>query len=252
MRDGIYFIGMVISALWVMGTYLCCFFISEDRIIPHIQEDGFFENISAIAFLATAVVYLIIFFKKVPFTGIQWSKRMFRLFIIIMALVAFTAFGEEISWGQRIFNFETPEWFQQANRQKEINLHNLHFFDPHAPEGGYKPFWKLVFTSGYLFNMFWLLFFVIIPLLRHYHSVFRDWINRTGFPRISIGISALFLFNFAGYKLLTWFFRGSLTYKAVGEINEANLGILFCLTSITLFLRPSGYDVEEGSRNHGV
>lgn len=33
--------------------------------------------------------------------------------------------GEEISWGQRIFGFETPDWLKTKNLQKETNFHNL-------------------------------------------------------------------------------------------------------------------------------
>src|SRR5690606_5826178 len=33
--------------------------------------------------------------------------------------------GEEISWGQRILNIESTEFFQKNNAQGETNLHNL-------------------------------------------------------------------------------------------------------------------------------
>jgi hypothetical protein len=32
---------------------------------------------------------------------------------------------EEMSWGQTIFNWDTPELFNNVNAQKETNLHNL-------------------------------------------------------------------------------------------------------------------------------
>ena len=32
---------------------------------------------------------------------------------------------EKISWGQRIFNVESSEWFKANNAQAETNLHNL-------------------------------------------------------------------------------------------------------------------------------
>jgi len=32
---------------------------------------------------------------------------------------------EEISWGQRFLDFDTPAFFQQYNRQEEANIHNL-------------------------------------------------------------------------------------------------------------------------------
>ena len=33
--------------------------------------------------------------------------------------------GEEISWGQHLFAWETGEWFRQVNDQNETNLHNI-------------------------------------------------------------------------------------------------------------------------------
>jgi hypothetical protein len=41
------------------------------------------------------------------------------------ALAAILVVGEEISWGQRLFAFATPEGFQEVNNQGEINLHNV-------------------------------------------------------------------------------------------------------------------------------
>jgi len=46
-----------------------------------------------------------------------------NLFLILSIGFAFI-FGEEISWGQRIFGIETPEYISQYNKQNEINLHN--------------------------------------------------------------------------------------------------------------------------------
>ena len=34
--------------------------------------------------------------------------------------------GEEISWGQRIFGYPTPDWIVERNRQREFNFHNLY------------------------------------------------------------------------------------------------------------------------------
>lgn len=48
-----------------------------------------------------------------------------RWFFALLALACFYVVGEEISWGQRIFNIATPEFFQQHNLQNETNLHNF-------------------------------------------------------------------------------------------------------------------------------
>lgn len=44
---------------------------------------------------------------------------------ILIALVLFVMAGEELSWGQRIFGWATPELFTNINEQSETNLHNL-------------------------------------------------------------------------------------------------------------------------------
>jgi len=43
----------------------------------------------------------------------------------LLAVAAFGAIGEELSWGQRLFHLTTPETIATANQQQELNLHNL-------------------------------------------------------------------------------------------------------------------------------
>lgn len=52
-------------------------------------------------------------------------KSSYRPFFAILALACFYVVGEEISWGQRIFNLATPEFFETHNLQNETNLHNF-------------------------------------------------------------------------------------------------------------------------------
>lgn len=44
---------------------------------------------------------------------------------LLLAIVLFLMAGEELSWGQRIFNWKTPELIATYNIQKETNFHNL-------------------------------------------------------------------------------------------------------------------------------
>lgn len=44
---------------------------------------------------------------------------------LLMAAATFVLGMEEISWGQRIFGWSTPELLTQTNLQQETNLHNL-------------------------------------------------------------------------------------------------------------------------------
>ena len=77
-----------------------------------------------------------------------------------LAVVCFFGFGEEISWGQRIFGIETPAGLKQANSQQETNLHNLK-----ALSG--------IFDLDYAFRDFWLVFGVLIPLLALWRPAHR-------------------------------------------------------------------------------
>lgn len=52
-------------------------------------------------------------------------KSSYRLFFAVLALACFYVIGEEISWGQRIFNLTTPDFFLTHNLQNETNLHNF-------------------------------------------------------------------------------------------------------------------------------
>lgn len=55
----------------------------------------------------------------------------YGLFVVGLFLLA----GEEGSWGQSWFHWETPEGYRVLNKQGETNLHNLHSFTEQVPKG---------------------------------------------------------------------------------------------------------------------
>lgn len=48
-----------------------------------------------------------------------------RIWIAMVTLGAFYFAGEEVSWGQWLFYWDTPEAFLRINDQNETNLHNI-------------------------------------------------------------------------------------------------------------------------------
>lgn len=52
------------------------------------------------------------------------KERWLRIWLIVIAVGIFWLLGEEISWGQHYFNWETGAWFSDLNDQDEINIHN--------------------------------------------------------------------------------------------------------------------------------
>lgn len=73
------------------------------------------EWIQAFFFTATLILSLLLTRYKHPY----------RLFFAFLALACFYVVGEEISWGQRLFSFTSPDFFQRHNLQQEVNLHNF-------------------------------------------------------------------------------------------------------------------------------
>lgn len=53
------------------------------------------------------------------------KHRKTAIICFLLAIILFLMAGEELSWGQRIFNWKTPDLIATYNIQKETNFHNL-------------------------------------------------------------------------------------------------------------------------------
>ena len=108
-------------AVLVVGCYflLLTGAATIDRII---REDGLVENIGTLGFFAASVCFFIAFWqaRKQP----DRYSLLKQLAFLGLAGLFFVIVGEEISWGQRIFDFATPEGLREINTQDEFNFHN--------------------------------------------------------------------------------------------------------------------------------
>ena len=114
-----------------------------------IIEDGPLEY-------ATAVIYFIAFIW-----GLGLARRLKRkgdakwaVFYFVVSLAFLLITLEEISWGQRIFRVDTPEFVRQRNLQGEIGVHNLSSF-------------RLLLHPAY----------ILIGLVGAFGSVFLSWLG---------------------------------------------------------------------------
>ncbi|MCB2262838.1 MAG: hypothetical protein LGR52_07870 [Candidatus Thiosymbion ectosymbiont of Robbea hypermnestra] len=84
-------------------------------------EDSLIEWLTAALFLAGGIAAGFA-------VGKAHRRHVSLLTVLALAFlaVALLVVGfEEISWGQRIFDVETPEWLSRINMQQELNLHNI-------------------------------------------------------------------------------------------------------------------------------
>lgn len=93
-----------------------------DRMI---QEDAVFENLTCVIYFTAflfAVSISVGFFRR--------GSALLGSLYVILSLCFIFIFLEEISWGQRIFNINTPEFFRKHNFQGELTFHNVRVMRP--------------------------------------------------------------------------------------------------------------------------
>jgi len=104
---------------------------------------------------------------------IACTKSNYRAFYGVLALACLFVVGEEISWGQRIFNIATPEFFEAHNLQNETNLHNF-FTGPIKTDAK-----KLL---EYLIALGLIGYGLLFPLLIRVRWQFAGWLTKRGVP----------------------------------------------------------------------
>jgi len=149
-----------------LGTYLAIF----NPVYFHnvyTMEDGIIEWLQFVALATTCFVLVkrLIHFRKSK----QW---IFLVTTLLAALAFFLVAGEEISWGQRLLNIETPQYFLEKNAQQEVNLHNLVV--------GEKKINRII-TNRLIPAALLIYLFLIIPLY-HRNGKVRAWCDNWGVP----------------------------------------------------------------------
>lgn len=193
---------VVASALLVI-PYILLFLSGVEKQGSLFEEDGLFENASAVFFLVSSLSFLFLFFKIKKREARSFKLKIGHYLILMLSFLFFVFAGEEISWGQRIFNLETPDLLKEINVQREINLHNIRIFDV-TDTDGYRPKKGLarMITANRMFSLFWFVFCVVIPVLNRLSKRLAVWLKKIAFPVVPLLISLLFLLNFVVSKAI--------------------------------------------------
>lgn len=152
----------------------------------------------------------------------------YRLFFALLALVCFYVVGEEISWGQRLFLFASPEFFQRHNLQQEVNLHNF-------LTGPIATWPKRIIEVGLVCGLVG--YGLIYPLLQRSGNRPALWLADHGLPVPPLGLSPYFV-------------TGALCEVRLFSFNEAEIAELLIAMALA-FLTLHNYllQTQEGQEH---
>ncbi|MFW8592827.1 hypothetical protein [Cribrihabitans neustonicus] len=237
-------VSRLLKAAPFASMVLLVLLIAAAEAFPHTlialtAEDGFVENLTALLFLFSGLVFFWCAYKAHTSPRRKGPLLVFCLAAWGVLLVVFA--GEEISWGQRIFDFATPEAIDRANKQNEFNIHNLSFFDSFGGTGAYVS--MLMLTVG-----------LVLPILDRYLPI----IGKIGIPVPSLACSILFVGAYMYgiyFKLIPAKFEAELQFvyffRAI-EIRELILSLATVCFAHEFLWRITSAPGQPGQPGHGA
>lgn len=148
-------------AIYVSRTNLLYF---ESAMVA---EDGFFQWMIfyTILFAGAMCFYRASILK--PFRGTVFSA------CLVLTGFVFLAFAmDEISWGQRIFNFPSPHFFLLHNTKMQVNFHHLVIDGFHLN--------NIIFTLA--IKIMATLYFLVLPFFYTKLDQIKQFVNRFAIP----------------------------------------------------------------------
>jgi hypothetical protein len=210
---------IIFLPIWILFISFLVKLLPFDVFYSYAQEDGLIE------YFQVLILAVIIYFSlKESFHDFSLSNKKRALFFLILSLAFLFILMEEISWGQRIFGWETNYLLEEVNIQKETNLHNIGLFNQ---------FQSVVYIGisffGLLLSLFkkfcrqfqgdyfwrpqsesWLLFLIILIFYLYFTFINQD-------PYLWSEIMELLLY----FALMFWIYQGIYfnLQKATGRNN---------------------------------
>ena len=212
-------------ATYVTAAFSPFLFATNEQILPHIREDGFYQLLTALAFLLASVLLVMAYTIRGNGNNFVKFATQRNIFVLLLALVFFVGAGEELSWGQHMFGFEPPESIAEKNVQGEFNLHNLELLHGRNRDGSPKTGLAMYLTIGKLFSLFWFGFCVCIPLLDVVSQKARQFLKFVNMPVVPLWLGMVFPLNHILSKLIVKFTDASGHY--VVEVKESGFAMLF-------------------------
>ncbi len=89
------------------------------------SHEGVMERYSSLLFLFSAIILIISMTRVNEMSFSSETRKYLLLSLTVIFGIFLLIFGEEISWGQRIFGWNSFGIFKEYNVQNETNIHNF-------------------------------------------------------------------------------------------------------------------------------
>ena len=213
-------------------SYLVYFLFDQQTVVLLTSEDNVFETLGALLLFTVSILSFILFLKDKQGNDLLFLRTKKNVFFLLLAISFFIGFGEEISWGQRIFNFQIPEMLWKINLQKELNIHNISFFNRIDAYKNTKSFWHLLINFDRLFSIFWCTWCFIFPIANRLSYNISKRLTMLNLPILPISIGAFFMLNYLAAKLIQLLHPMDNMRNQLVEIKECNFAFLFLIGCI--------------------
>jgi hypothetical protein len=154
-----------------------------------------------VEFLIIGIATLIA--SRTLFSMDRTANRWLTIWVGLAFLSCFYVMIEEMSWGQTVFQWHTPEFWREINGQRETNLHNTSDWLNKKP--------RALLEVGIIIGG------LIIPFLQRFKS---DWLPRRFAIIYPPGILSVTAGIYAGFKLTDHFGRHYFNFDPFARPSE--------------------------------
>lgn len=217
----------VIPALFLIACLGMQFFMDKTMLDGILEESGPFEILQTLIVGAAFLVSLTLIPK-----ALKTKKRFLLVWTMLAAIGTFYITGEEISWGQHIFEWKTPSEWMQVNDHFETNLHNTSSWFDQKP--------RTILEIGMLIGA------IIIPLAEKRKPIKLVDKYNTILPPTYLAMTAVVLWVL---KLLRdvsgWIDIGGLV--RISEMNEVCIYYFMLLYTLAFGRRLNDINTSQGT-----
>ena len=221
------------SWLWFWLPIVSFVFIFGSAIVSNYVHDNYFAGELGIIELATSIMLVpaIIAGFLIFINRENLVTKQLGYWILLVTLACIYSAGEEISWGQQLVGWGTPEWIKEINDQHETNLHNTSSWFDQKPR--------------LLLEIFVLVGGIFLPLKRKLRGInlsrdnWQYWLYPT---MVCLPAAILAIFSRMPERVITLFdLSGTMINVRYSEVQELYFAIFLTLYLMSIRNRQKLY-----------